>query len=201
MNQHKISLDLRAPMGVQKPQKRASFLPEILAFIYVQFFRFVNFFISWDKLPLGGYLGALNLEAFRIELRKYNLHDGYASPEAQGNRYDPRMTGKEERFLSARNSDGKFNDLDRPLMGSACMRFGRNFPRKYCQKPSEEELWSPNPRFISERFMRRREDEFKPAKTLNLLAAAWIQFSTHDWFNHERVSALDSQAREPSPRR
>jgi hypothetical protein len=27
-------------------------------------------------------------------------------------------------------------------------------------------------------------DDFKPASILNLLAAAWIQFQTHDWFNH-----------------
>lgn len=29
--------------------------------------------------------------------------------------------------------------------------------------------------------------EFIPATTLNLLAAAWIQFQTHDWFVHENV--------------
>ena len=27
-------------------------------------------------------------------------------------------------------------------------------------------------------------DEFKPATTLNVLAAAWIQFEVHDWFSH-----------------
>ncbi|MFY0583990.1 peroxidase family protein [Cystobacter fuscus] len=28
-------------------------------------------------------------------------------------------------------------------------------------------------------------DTFKPATTLNLLAAAWIQFQVHDWFEHD----------------
>ena len=27
-------------------------------------------------------------------------------------------------------------------------------------------------------------DEFIPATTLNVLAAAWIQFEVHDWFSH-----------------
>jgi hypothetical protein len=27
-------------------------------------------------------------------------------------------------------------------------------------------------------------DEFQPARSLNLLAAAWIQFEVHDWFSH-----------------
>lgn len=70
-------------------------------------------------------------------------------------------------------------------MGCSGMRFGRNFPRHLSVKPTEEELWTPNPRMISERFMTRTE--FKPATTLNLLAAAWIQFQTHDWFVHEEV--------------
>ncbi|CCC10458.1 unnamed protein product [Sordaria macrospora k-hell] len=45
---------------------------------------------------------------------------------------------------------------------------------------------TPNPRMISERFMARKEGKFIPATTLNLLAAAWIQFQTHDWFFHEQ---------------
>ncbi|KAF4534017.1 Peroxidase family protein [Lasiodiplodia theobromae] len=70
-------------------------------------------------------------------------------------------------------------------MGSRCMRFGRNFPRKVTEKPSENELWTPNPRLLSERIMARQPGGFKPATSLNLLAAAWIQFQTHDWFFHE----------------
>ena len=30
-------------------------------------------------------------------------------------------------------------------------------------------------------------DEFIPAKQLNLLAAGWIQFNLHDWFDHGPV--------------
>ncbi|WP_410960564.1 peroxidase family protein, partial [Salmonella sp. SAL4357] len=31
-----------------------------------------------------------------------------------------------------------------------------------------------------------RREVFTPATSLNLLAAAWIQFQTHDWFAHGR---------------
>jgi hypothetical protein len=151
--------------------------------IFIKIFHSINTFVPWHKLP--GFIGVFNLEAMRTELRANNLHDGYASSTAQGKTIDQPLEDK--RFLNARNSDGKFNSVEMPLMGCAGMRFGRNFPRTYTQKPTEEELWSPNPRLVSERFMARRPRGFIPATTLNLLAAAWIQFQIHDWFAHESV--------------
>ena len=149
--------------------------------LLVGVFHFVNKFVRWDKLvPI---IGALNLEALRLELRQYNLHDGYASGAAQGNQTTDPMTDK--RFEFARNSDGKFNSTEMPRMGCTGMRLGRNFPRALTPKPTEEELWTPSPRMLSDRFMARKA--FIPATTLNLLAAAWIQFQTHDWFFHESV--------------
>ena len=74
-----------------------------------------------------------------------------------------------------------------PRMGCAGVRFGRNITRKNAKQPTEEDLMTPNPRLVSETFMKRTEDEFKPATTLNLLAAAWIQFQVHDWFFHPEV--------------
>ena len=60
-------------------------------------------------------------------------------------------------------------------------RFGRNVPLSDAHG-DEKNLLNPNPRLVSVELLAR--DEFKPAKILNLLAAAWIQFETHDWFNH-----------------
>jgi hypothetical protein len=171
-------------MAVDPKDQKMLFQPSLLDRLSVSFFKLVNKFIPWYKLP--GLFGALNLSAIRTELRGYNLHDGYASAEVQGNAMDEPL--QDDRYLNARNSDGKYNSLEKPLMGCTGMRFGRNFPRKYCQKPTKQELMTPNPRLVSERFMARKAEEFKPATTLNLLAAAWIQFQTHDWFNHENVS-------------
>ena len=161
---------------------KMSYQPSFVERTAVSAFKFINKFVPWYKLP--GLLGAINLAALRIELRGYNLQDGYASGTVQGNQADDPLP--DERFLGARNSDGKFNSLEMPKMGCVGMRLGRNFPRESCPKPSEEELMTPNPRLVSDKFMTRKS--FIPATTLNLLAGAWIQFQTHDWFFHDSVS-------------
>ncbi|KAK4233965.1 alpha-dioxygenase 2 [Achaetomium macrosporum] len=162
----------------QDEQLLPFFQPSIAERIGIGAFKLLNKVVPWYKLP--GIIGAFNLAFLRIELRQYNLYDGYASTEAQGNPHDNPL--RDKRYLGARHSDGKFNSLDMPLMGCKGMRFGRNFPRHVTGKPTEEELWTPNPRMISDKFMARRD--FIPATTLNMLAAAWIQFQIHDWFNH-----------------
>ena len=163
------------PIDQQTPSYQASFFEGLS----VKLFKSVNNHVPWHKLP--SLIGALNLEALRVELRQKNLHDGYATADAQG-APDKDIKAHEE-FLYARNSDGKWNSLEQPLSGCMGMRFGRNFSRQYTPAVTEEELWHPNPRMLSNLFMERKE--FIPATTLNLLAAAWIQFQTHDWFKHE----------------
>ena len=173
---------------------RPGYKPSIGERLLVGVFHLINKVIAWHKLP--SLVGALNLDALRIELRQYNLHDGYSSGTVQGNQTTDPMPDK--RFENARNSDGKFNSTAMPLMGCAGMRLGRNFPRQLTPKPTEEELWNPNPRMLSEKFMARKGPKgFIPATTLNLLAAAWIQFQTHDWFFHESVCCLALQKLNP----
>jgi hypothetical protein len=87
--------------------------------------------------------------------------------------------------LVARRSDGKYNDLDFPEMGAEGERFGRNVPRDCTFPEAEPGLLDPSPREVSRRVLAR--DTFMPARTLNLLAAAWIQFQTHDWVSHGEV--------------
>jgi hypothetical protein len=70
-------------------------------------------------------------------------------------------------------------------MGATDQRFGRNFPREQTFPEAEPGLLEPSPREISNRVMAR--GQFIPARTLNLLAGAWIQFQTHDWFSHGEV--------------
>jgi hypothetical protein len=155
------------------------YTPSLSQRALILFYKGVNKFIPWHKLPT--YIGVLNLSAYRYELRQKNLHDVYPSPKDQGTRGCPAMT--DDQYLQTRNSDGLFNDLAAPKMGCVGMRFGRNVGRKHATRPSEEELMTPNPRLISEELLKR--DGFKPATTLNLLAAPWIQFQVHDWFQHD----------------
>lgn len=178
-----IDVELNPAATMDSPNFRPSFLDRVT----VGLFRIVNKYIPWHRLP--SIIGALNLDAMRISLRANDLHDGYSTGAAQGNTIDEPLAGR--RYLNARNSDGKFNSLEMPLMGCAGMRFGRNFPRQYSKKPTEKELWTPDPRVVSERLMaRKKPNGFIPATSLNMLAAAWIQFQTHDWFFHDSVSDL-----------
>jgi hypothetical protein len=143
-------------------------------------FRAVNRVVAWHRLPK--WLGVLNLLAYRIELRAKNLHDTY--PDAAHHGTPAGCPMHDTRFLAVRHSDGKFNNLEQPLMGCTGMRLGRNVPRQHTAHPGDEALLTPNPRVVSERLLARPAGEFKPATIVNLLAAAWIQFQVHDWFAH-----------------
>jgi hypothetical protein len=70
-------------------------------------------------------------------------------------------------------------------MGAENQRFGRNVPIGQTWPDPEPQLVQPSPRLISERLLKR--ETFIPATSLNLLAAAWIQFQVHDWFSHGDV--------------
>src|SRR5262249_53182154 len=75
-----------------------------------------------------------------------------------------------------------FNSVKYPRMGMAGTRFGRNVPLTEAVPDNDDALLDPSPRLISRELLARQS--FLPATTLNLLAAAWIQFETHNWFSH-----------------
>jgi Animal haem peroxidase len=135
-------------------------------------YRAINFFERWHRLPT--LLAAVNLGVLRERLRAHNLHHTGYGIGASGD-----WSAGKERW---RSPDGSFNSLNHPRMGMAGSRFGRNFPLRECVPESGDELLDPSPRVISRELLARRT--FIPATRLNLLAAAWIQFETHNWFGH-----------------
>jgi len=139
-------------------------------------FGFVNRFIEWHKLPL--HLSLINLDAFRIELRKKNLIDTEVREAPPTARSAPAPPPEETHRL--RRADGRFTDQSAPEMGAAGATFGRNMPPIL-----QPELFdTPSPIRISRELLQRKA--FIPARSLNILAAAWIQFQVHDWVNHPR---------------
>ncbi len=142
--------------------------------LLIGLYAFINRFVPWEKLP--PLIGTLNLDANRIVLRQKNLHDTPAKdmPPPQ---WKPSVR-------CSRTADGAFNDLNEPNMGRAGMRFGRNVPLKHGYPENDNQLLTPNPRLISRKLMTR--DVFQPVESLNLLAAAWIQFMVHGWVNHQK---------------
>ena len=139
-------------------------------------FALVNRFIPWHRLPAS--IGIFNLLAYRDVLRAKNLYDTTSIPSTGG-----AQPGKREPdVLYSRLPEGSYNDLNVPTMGMAGTRFGRNVPLEHAFPDPEPALLTPSPRTVANTLLAR--EVFKPATTLNLLAAAWIQFMTHDWFNH-----------------
>ena len=134
-----------------------------------------NLAVPWYRLPLP--LALVNFIGMRMLLRARNLHDTQSLPAV-----DPDVDRPADlRSLRARTADGTYNDLAVPQMGSAGARFGRNFPLENVF-PDESRLLTPNPRTVSRELLTRQT--FQPATTLNLLAAAWLQFMVHDWLSH-----------------
>jgi hypothetical protein len=133
---------------------------------------------AWTKFgTLGVAAGLLTLAAERSELLKNNMFDleNYAQRNA--------VITCDERSKTARTEDGTCNILSNPAEGSVYVRFGRNVNPSYAGGETEATgLLSPNPREVSNALMAR--GEFKPAPSLNFIAASWIQFMVHDWVDH-----------------
>ncbi|MEA2273406.1 MAG: hypothetical protein QOI98_2114 [Solirubrobacteraceae bacterium] len=138
------------------------------------FFDQLNKVVDWHELPTPAAL--LNLRAYRNELRSRNLYDPAAAPEAGD---EPVAL---EELPPYRTYDGSMNDAAHPQMGRAGVNFGRNHPLGLTIPEQLPRLMTPNPRRVSQELLYR--DTFKPATTLNVLAACWIQFENHDWFSH-----------------
>ena len=136
-------------------------------------------------------LGFLNLETFRQVLRRNNLIDTEvreAVPEPH-----PVPPPIDEQLRIRRSYDGIYNDLSAPRMGALGSAFGRNLPADY-----RPELFdTPNPVIVSRELLTR--DTFIPARSLNIIAAAWIQFQVHDWVEHKRYPTGTRSVEVPLP--
>ncbi|PTN11732.1 peroxidase family protein [Nitrosomonas aestuarii] len=133
----------------------------------------------WHKLPV--LLALLRLIQFRTQLRKKNLHDTAHLPHSD--KLPKPVPDTSQSYLTTRTIDGSFNDLKHPEMGMAGTRFGRNVPLQDSITDTPN-IHSPNSRKVSQALLTR--NNFIPATILNINAASWIQFQTHDWFSHGR---------------
>jgi hypothetical protein len=157
-------------------QERVPLRNVLLSKAVAAFFKVLNRFIPWHRLPWQ--LGLLNLSGFREELRAKNLLDTEqreAPPQTV-----PVPGTIPEWVRTVRTYDGTHNDLSDPKMGAVASTFGRTMTPVY-----RPDLFDrPNPITVSRELFFR--EAFIPARSLNLLAAAWIQFQVHDWVNHPR---------------
>jgi hypothetical protein len=133
---------------------------------------------NWYRRPLG--LAVLTLAHMREELNRHNLRDAYPKEELVGFQAGQKPLPGVERY---RTADGSWNNLKNPMEGAAGTRFSRNVANSAIRPESGARLMTPDPREVSRRLL-TRGDSMKEIPFLNLLAAAWIQFQTHDWVSH-----------------
>src|SRR5947209_6956358 len=140
---------------------------------------------NWYGRPLA--LQVLILAHMRERLNAKNLKSTYPPRTLVG--FQP--TGQEPPLAVSyfRTADGSWNNLADPKEGAARTRFLRNVELSAIPLQTEPQLLAPNPREVSRRLLTRPSDangqpKMKEVPFLNLLAASWIQFMTHDWINH-----------------
>jgi hypothetical protein len=129
---------------------------------------------NWYDLPRPA--AGIRLFRLRERMREENLFDT-EEPPLESAEAPPAGA------YNVRTSDGTYNDLTCPRMGSAGIRFGRNV-RLDETFPDVANLMHPSPRRVSLELLTRTT--FQPATILNVIAAAWIQFMVHDWFVHKK---------------
>ncbi|TVQ91439.1 MAG: peroxidase [Deltaproteobacteria bacterium] len=140
---------------------------------------FTDGWTNWHREPMQ--LALVKLAAMRNWLEAYALTDAYLPEYRVGY---PEGVVCEPSDDESRRIDGRCNDPLDPLMGAAGIRFSRNVPLD-ATWPDEAHLLDPNPREISRKLLTR--SEFHEVPFLNLYAAAWVQFQTHDWFDHSQA--------------
>jgi hypothetical protein len=159
-------------------------------------------YVRGQKAPAGD--ASRSWPQFRLPKE----HPGF---DAAGGDAPQKCSGQLIRF---RTLTGICNDILNPLMGSAGQPFARNaeFESTFPELSHDEtvknrhgdrlDLLKPDPQVISRKLFTRRpsslkncQDElagnsaatqcdYQKANHLNVLAAFWVQFMTHDWFSH-----------------
>ena len=145
---------------------------EIVKRSFMQVTEWVDRRYGWHHLPKP--LALLTLTGLRMTLRRANLYDsaGVRLP------WGPAPLPSGPRPL-VRSIDGAGNDRTDESMGSVGAAFARNVP---LNDTAPTDVLTPNPRTVSLELLTR--EQFQPATTLNVLAAAWLQFEVHDWLSH-----------------
>ena len=163
---------------------------------------------TYESYVRGESAGAGGVAKSWPQLRLPKEHPWFAAAGGDGRQ---RCSGEAIRF---RTLTGVCNDILNPLMGAVDRPFGRNteFESTFPELSGDEivrnrhgnrlALLTPDPQVISRKlFSRRRSSpgacageplgnfaagacDYRKANHLNVLAAFWVQFMTHDWFSH-----------------
>ena len=134
---------------------------------------------NWHRKPL--WRAILTLAHMREELNRHNLRDVYPKGVLVG--FQKKGQEPPAGVERCRTADGTWNNLENPMEGAAGTRFSRNVANDAIRPETGARLLTPDPREVSRRLL-TRADPMEEVPFLNLLAASWIQFQTHDWVSH-----------------
>jgi Animal haem peroxidase len=144
---------------------------------------------NWYRRPWV--VGVLLLAHVRELLNANNLKNTYPPGELIG--FQPRGQRPPVGVTHFRTADGSWNNLADPKEGAARTRFLSNVELSAICPETIPKLLIPNPREVSRCLLTRPDGDdgrphMEPVLFLNLLAASWIQFMTHDWVSHGEVA-------------
>ena len=91
-----------------------------------------------------------------------------------------------------RSSDGTCNNFDMPLMGAVGTSFTRNTKASLPHKDGDADV-------TKVANILKRDVSNVGLAPFNQLAVAWIQFMTHDWFQHDKTATPGSSMRNKLP--
>src|SRR5213079_1802031 len=123
-----------------------------------------------------------------------------AAQQSDRHEYAGSATARARRAASTRRGKPHRAQLRRSRQRHVGARYGcgRSGVRPQHKPDYRPDLFdTPNPITVSETLLKR--EAFIPARSLNILAAAWIQFQVHDWVDHARYALGQNDVRVPLP--
>ena len=94
-------------------------------------------------------------------------------------KYRKNETENDKNITKYRTSTGINNNLKCPVIGTINQSFGNI---THCMIEKKYDIYDPKPSIVADILLTRNKE--KKIVGANLFVTSWIQFMTHDWFNH-----------------
>lgn len=136
---------------------------------------------AWERRK--GIFGLLTLAAYREWMNEHVIQDPYSRGELTAHQQPGQKRPEWTKSMPTANGSWRTDD---PMEGAAFARFSQQGAQpfeKYQSRLDDPRL--PNARDVARTLLHRKPGQEQVlAPFLNRLYIAWIQFQSHDWFNH-----------------
>ena len=141
---------------------------------------------AWERRK--GIFGLVTLASYREWLNDHVMQDPYLPGELTAHQPPGQKRPEWTKTMPTANGSWRTDD---PMEGAAFARFAQQGAQPFERFQSRvDDPRLPNPREVARLFLHRRPGQDQVlAPFLNKLYIAWIQFQSHDWFNHGENTA------------